>query len=202
MTLSKQAPVMIFSAALVFGLACRKPEPVKPPEPPKVDTSAQDAARAKAAAEAEAKRKAAAEEEARRKAEQERMETARRAEAAALAAFKQAAEKALQDIHFDYDMFAIKETDKAQLQAIANFLKANPKALIQIEGHCDERGTAEYNLALGEKRASAAKAYLKALGIEDTRMSTLSYGKEKPLCTEGNEACWHRNRRAHFALKG
>ena len=88
--LPKKAPVMMLSAALAFGLACRKPEPVKPPEPPKVDTSAQDAARAKAAAEAEAKRKAAAEEEARRKAEQERMETARKADAAAMATFKQA----------------------------------------------------------------------------------------------------------------
>jgi len=193
---------LVLAALGVGGLACRKPAPM--PEPPKVDLAAEAAAKAKAEAEAkaaaEAKRKA--EEEARRKAEQEKAEAARKAEANKLAAYKKAAEKALQDVHFDYDKSVIKEEDKAALQALADFMRANPQAKIQLEGHCDERGTVEYNLALGERRAAATKAYLKALGVGDDRMDTISYGKERPLCTEANEGCWHRNRRAHPVLKG
>jgi len=199
MTTLKKIPTLILGSVLVVGLACRKPEPMKAPEPPKVDHAAEEAAKAKIAAEVEAKRKA--EEEARKKAEQEKLETARKAEAARLSVYRQAAEKALQDIHFDYDKSDIKAADKAVLQILADFLKLNPQAQIQIEGHCDERGTIEYNLALGEHRASATRDFLKALGVAETRMATISYGKERPLCTEPKESCWHKNRRAHFVLK-
>jgi len=149
------------------------------------------AADAKAAAEAKIAADRAAAEEAARKA----------SEAEKAAAFKRAADAALMTIHFDYDKSEIKEKDRAILQGIADFMKAFPAAKVEIEGHCDERGTNEYNLALGNKRAAAALAYLKTLGVDEARFSTISYGKEKPLCTEAKEACWTQNRRGEFKLK-
>jgi peptidoglycan-associated lipoprotein len=148
------------------------------------------AADAKAAADRIAADRAAAEEAARKASEAEKA-----------AAFKKAADAALVNIHFDYDKSEIKETDRAILQGIADFLKAFPAAKVEIEGHCDERGTNEYNLALGNKRAAAALAYLKTLGVDEARFTTISYGKEKPLCTEAKEACWSQNRRGEFKLK-
>jgi peptidoglycan-associated lipoprotein len=148
------------------------------------------AADAKAAADRLAADKAAAEEAARKAAEAEKA-----------AAFRKAAEAALKTIHFDYDKSEIKEKDRALLQAIADFMKAFPAAKVEIEGHCDERGTNEYNLALGNKRAAAALAYLKTLGVDEARFTTISYGKEKPLCTEAKESCWSQNRRGEFKLK-
>ncbi|HJW09372.1 MAG TPA: peptidoglycan-associated lipoprotein Pal [Holophagaceae bacterium] len=156
------------------------------------DKAAADKAAAdKAAADAKAAADRAAAEEAARKA----------AEAEKAAAFKKAADAALVTIHFDYDKSEIKEKDRAILQGIADFMKAFPAAKVEIEGHCDERGTNEYNLALGNKRAAAAMAYLKTLGVDEARFTTISYGKEKPLCTEAKEACWSQNRRGEFKLK-
>jgi peptidoglycan-associated lipoprotein len=164
----------------------------------KADKEAADKAAAeKAAAEKAAAEKAAAEEAARKAA----AEKAAAEAAAKAAAFKKAAEEALKTIHFDYDKSDIKEADRALLQAIADFMKAFPAAKLEIEGHCDERGTNEYNLALGNKRAAAALAYLKTLGVDEARFTTVSFGKEKPLCTEAKEACWSQNRRAEFKLK-
>lgn len=117
------------------------------------------------------------------------------------AAFKKAATAALLTIHFDYDKAEIQEKDRAILQGISVFLTAYPAVKVEIEGHCDERGTNEYNLALGNKRAVAALAYLKTLGVDEARFSTISYGKEKPLCTDATEACWRQNRRGEFTLK-
>jgi peptidoglycan-associated lipoprotein len=153
--------------------------------------AADKAAADKAAADAKAAADRAAAEEAARKA----------AEAEKAAAFKKAADAALVTIHFDYDKSEIKEKDRAILQGIADFMKAFPAAKVEIEGHCDERGTNEYNLALGNKRAAAALAYLKTLGVDEARFTTISYGKEKPLCTEAKEACWSQNRRGEFKLK-
>jgi len=102
------------------------------------------------------------------------------------------------DIHFDFDRYDIKEGDKPTLKKIADFLIQNPGVSIRIEGHCDERGTNEYNLGLGDRRANAAKSYLMSLGVPSSRLQTISYGEERPLCTESNEACWQQNRRAHF----
>src|SRR3989337_744623 len=93
------------------------------------------------------------------------------------------------------------ETAKPDLEANASYLKANKNGRILIEGHCDERGTSEYNIALGERRAQAAQKYLVALGVDQSRISTISYGKEKPFCEEHNEQCWQENRRAHFVEK-
>jgi peptidoglycan-associated lipoprotein len=136
-------------------------------------------------------------EDAKRKAEE--AEAARKA--AAEAAYRNAAQAALKDIHFDFDKSDVREGDKAVLTAIADFMKAYPQANVMIDGNCDERGTVEYNLALGDRRASAAMSYLTGLGVASTRLSTVSYGKEKPVCTESTESCWGTNRRAHFSLK-
>jgi peptidoglycan-associated lipoprotein len=102
-----------------------------------------------------------------------------------------AAEGPLKDINFNFDSAALSETARATLKANAEWLKSNPSARVQIEGHCDERGTAEYNMALGAKRAQAALDYLATLGIA---------GEEIPVCKEHNEACWAKNRRARFAV--
>ena len=107
----------------------------------------------------------------------------------------------LKDIHFDFDRYDIRPGDAKILDANAAWLKAHRDDLILIEGHCDERGTSEYNVALGERRAKAAMSYLAGQGVQTSRISLISYGKERPGCTEHNEACWARNRRVHFLVK-
>jgi peptidoglycan-associated lipoprotein len=104
------------------------------------------------------------------------------------------------DIHFDFDKYDIKAEDKPALKKIADWLIANSQVTLRVEGNCDDRGTNEYNLGLGERRANAAKAYLMSLGVPAARIKTISYGEEKPLCTEQNESCWLRNRRDHFEI--
>lgn len=106
----------------------------------------------------------------------------------------------LTDIHFDYDEFTVRPQDGEILHANARWLSAHPTNRAQVEGHCDERGSEEYNIALGAKRAQAAKEYLITLGIAGDRLSTISYGKELGLCTEHDESCWAQNRRAHFVV--
>jgi peptidoglycan-associated lipoprotein len=103
-------------------------------------------------------------------------------------------------IYFDFDKSDIKAEAKPVLEKKAEFLRANPAYKVRIEGHCDERGTNEYNMALGDRRARAAMKYLNALGISADRMSTISYGEEKPVCKDQNEACWSKNRRDEFKL--
>jgi len=111
------------------------------------------------------------------------------------------ASAALRDIHFDFDKANIRPADTRILDASAAWLSANADQLVLIEGHCDERGTNEYNLALGERRAKAAMAYLVSKGVAATRITTISYGKERPLCSEKTETCYARNRRDHFLVK-
>lgn len=106
----------------------------------------------------------------------------------------------LQDIYFAYDSFDLSAEARETLRANANWLQSNPQAKVEIEGHCDERGTTEYNLALGAKRARAARDYLVTLGVSPERLSTISYGEELPLCRESNESCWQQNRRVHFLV--
>ncbi len=106
----------------------------------------------------------------------------------------------LRDIHFDFDRYDVKDEDKPVLRAIADWMIDNPGSRLLIEGHCDERGTSEYNLGLGDRRAKAAKDYLVTLGVPADRLQTVSYGEEKPLCTESTEECWAKNRRAHFVV--
>jgi peptidoglycan-associated lipoprotein len=106
----------------------------------------------------------------------------------------------LKDVYFDYDKYDLRSDARETLKANADYLKANPSARAEIEGHCDERGTTEYNLALGSKRAQAAKDYLVTVGIAAGRLSTRSYGKEAPVCTEHNEDCWQKNRHDRFVV--
>lgn len=108
----------------------------------------------------------------------------------------------LRDVFFNYDSFDLDEASRQSLQENADWLKDHPDARVEIEGHCDNRGTVEYNLALGAKRAAAAKSYLVALGIGRDRLTTISYGEELPLCQEETESCWSQNRRAHFVVIG
>ena len=106
----------------------------------------------------------------------------------------------LTDAYFDYDQSDLREDARSSLAANAEWLKRYPPVQILVEGHADERGTAAYNLALGDKRANAVKEYLTSLGIDGSRMRTVSYGKERPFCTESTESCWQQNRRGHFVI--
>jgi peptidoglycan-associated lipoprotein len=106
-----------------------------------------------------------------------------------------------EDIHFDFNQAFIREDAKPVLAKIADAMKANRSASLSIEGHCDERGTAEYNLALGARRAAAAKKYLVSLGVGAGSLSTVSFGEEKPVDPGHTEEAWAKNRRAHFVLK-
>ena len=111
--------------------------------------------------------------------------------------------RSLQDAYFDYDKSDIREDARAALtkdaEALKSIFQEFPSAIITVEGHCDERGSAEYNLGLGDRRATAAKDFLVQLGVPADKLKTISYGKERPVCTESNEECWQRNRRAHFS---
>jgi peptidoglycan-associated lipoprotein len=107
----------------------------------------------------------------------------------------------LKMIHFEFDRSDIRPGDARILDANAEWLRANPRRLVLIEGHCDERGTNEYNLALGERRAKSTVTYLASRSIAADRMTIISYGEERPLCTQHAEACWSKNRRAQFLAK-
>lgn len=102
------------------------------------------------------------------------------------------------DIYFDYDKYDIREDQQSSLQGDIDFLKQHPNIQFTVEGHCDERGSTEYNLALGDNRANAVKTSLIQGGVSAGNIRTISYGKEKPVCTESNEQCWQQNRRGHF----
>jgi peptidoglycan-associated lipoprotein len=105
------------------------------------------------------------------------------------------------DVRFDFDKSEVREDGRRTCQVVADYLKKNPRAKLVIEGHCDDRGTAEYNLALGDRRATAVMTYLVSLGVSKEALSTVSFGKEKPLDPGSNEEAWAKNRRAHFLLK-
>ena len=106
----------------------------------------------------------------------------------------------VKDVFFDYDSYAVRPDAQQQLASNAAFLKQHPNWKFTIEGHCDERGSTEYNLALGDSRANSTREALTQNGVSAANVKTISYGKEKPFCNESNEACWQQNRRAHFVL--
>ena len=105
------------------------------------------------------------------------------------------------NILFDYDQFSLTPQARATLDGIAEWMKNNPRKMLMIEGHCDDRGTNEYNLALGDRRANSAKTYLAQLGVDSARIYTISYGEERPIATGRTEAAWAQNRRGEFKLK-
>jgi peptidoglycan-associated lipoprotein len=106
----------------------------------------------------------------------------------------------LKDIHFNFDQYDLDSNSKKVLEQNATYLKSNPDMRVEIQGHCDERGTNNYNIALGERRAHSTKKYLVAQGVNSHRVNIISYGEEKPFCSDSNENCWHQNRRAHFLV--
>jgi peptidoglycan-associated lipoprotein len=107
----------------------------------------------------------------------------------------------VKDVYFDYDKYDVRGDQSSLIQADAQFLAQHPNINFTIEGHCDERGSTEYNLALGDNRANAVKNALTSAGVNASRIKTISYGKEKPFCTESNEQCWQQNRRGHFVYQ-
>lgn len=107
-------------------------------------------------------------------------------------------EQEVRDAFFDYDRSDIRDDARDNLTRSAEFLRANPDVTIRIEGHCDERGSVAYNLGLGDRRANATRDFLVSLGISSERMTTISYGKERPFCTQSDENCWQQNRRGHL----
>jgi peptidoglycan-associated lipoprotein len=109
-------------------------------------------------------------------------------------------QKEFRDVYFELDDSTIRDEGRASLTSNANYMKRRTSVRVTIEGHCDERGTAEYNLGLGDRRANAAKAYLVELGVPAGNITVVSKGKESPFCTESNEACWKQNRRGHFVV--
>lgn len=147
--------------------------------------------------------RAAAEKAAREKAKQEAKATTAPRSIEALRRGEQATTPAaspVKEVYFDFDRYDLRADARETLKQNADWLKANASARVEIEGHCDERGTNEYNLALGAKRAQAAKDYLVSLGIAANRLSTISYGEEVPVCRDKTEECWQRNRRARFVI--
>ncbi len=120
-------------------------------------------------------------------------------ETANVAAYEQGL---LGDVYFEFDKYDLQPEARDRLAKNAEFLRAHPEFEMLIEGHCDERGTAEYNLALGDRRANAAKNYLTSLGLPAGSIQSVSFGEERAQCQEASEACWWRNRRAHFVIRG
>ena len=182
MTTKWRAPLLL--ACVLGGVACHHRVPAPPPLPPPVVPATPPPAPAPPPARASAP---VADEYSRLKA----MEMAD-LERLGL----------LEDVHFDFDKADIRETDRAVLSKDADTLRKYDFLVLTVEGHCDERGTVEYNLALGEHRARAARDYLVNLGVAAARLKTVSYGKEVPLCPEHDEGCWQRNRRSHLRITG
>ena len=106
----------------------------------------------------------------------------------------------LKDIYFRFDQYDLDDQSRDKLRQNARYLQANSGAMIEIQGHCDERGTNNYNIALGERRAHSTKMYLVSQGVSARRIHVISYGEERPFCFDSNDACWLKNRRAHFRI--
>jgi len=197
--MKKRVWVNLVMAILVAGLfltaSCAKKTIVSDATTIEDQEKAKLEADAKAAAEAAAKAKA--DQITQQKLEDE-IAREKAQKAARILAAKQLFEN--QDIHFEYDSSDLSEIAKAGLKEKAAWLKNNVSSMITIEGHCDERGTTEYNLALGDRRANTAKNYLVNLGVSASRLNTISYGEEKPLDSAMTEAAYKINRRAHFVI--
>ena len=193
--MSRTPLIVLGLVAAMVAAACGKPEPETAPTPEPVagpDTAA-DRMRADSIA---------AEEERRRREEAERIQ--RQREADSLAALARSGEEVramlAAMVHFDYDKATIRPDDGAALDAKVSILQANPNLRIRIHGHCDERGSDEYNLALGNRRAAAVKAFLVNRGIDGSRIETQSWGEERPIAQGQSEDVWSQNRRAEFEI--
>ncbi len=187
--------LLVLSLALVLSFGCAKKDVSLPTDPQEV--SAEERARL-----AEEERKKEMERQAM---EERRLHEERMARERELDQEKKKAQDVIDDIiatriHYDFDSYELKPKARAELQKIAEYMKQFKSLRLVIEGHCDERGTAEYNLALGERRSRAAYEFLILLGVESNRMQIISYGEERPLDPRSNETAWAQNRRAEFKV--
>ena len=188
------AVIMAVVLALTFVSGCSAPKKATKEDVTKAGTKPTGPSEeelAKQKAEKEARDRALREQAIR---DQEAREKAERDKAAAEAARL----KDLSRIYFEFDRFELSTEAREILGRVAELLKANPKKNITVEGNCDDRGTNEYNLALGQHRADSAARYLQTMGIDRNRIKAISYGEERPVCTEAAEACWAKNRNATF----
>jgi peptidoglycan-associated lipoprotein len=183
------AVFMAFVLAITLTSGCSTPKKATKEDVTKSGTKPglSDEELAKQRAEQEARERALREQAIR---DQEARDRAAAAEAASL--------KDLSRIYFDFDRADLSSEAREILGKVAGLLKASPKKTLTIEGNCDDRGTNEYNLALGQQRADAAARYLQTLGIDRKRIKTISYGEERPVCSQATEDCWHKNRNATF----
>jgi peptidoglycan-associated lipoprotein len=184
---------IMLAMLLALGVSCAKKQVTMETQ----EMSAEEAAAQQSAAEEAARREA---EEARMREqaaleESQRQEAARMSEEASRAAFED------EDIHFDFDKYVLTPQAMMILDEKAAYLREHPGVRVLVEGHCDDRGSNEYNLALGDRRANSAKNYLVKSGVAESQITTISYGEEQPLCMQQDESCWSRNRRGHFGLR-
>lgn len=184
---------LLLAMLLVLGVSCAKKKVTMEAEPMEEERVVEDAA-AQQAAEAEAARRAA-EMAKMSEADRQRQEAAMMAEDARMRAFVE------ENIHFDFDKYVLTPKAMMILDEKAAYLREHPEVRVLVEGHCDERGTNEYNLALGDRRANSAKNYLVRSGVAESRITTISYGEEQPLCMDHAESCWWTNRRAQFQVR-
>jgi peptidoglycan-associated lipoprotein len=128
------------------------------------------------------------------------LEAFRSEEGSSYSLSRQSSSGPVKEIYFDFDSYVLIPSARQILKGNSEWLRKHPSVMVEVEGHADDRGTGEYNLALGSKRAQVVMEYLSALGISSNRLSTVSYGEELPVCREKTEECWQRNRRAHFVI--
>jgi peptidoglycan-associated lipoprotein len=181
---------LMLAMLLVLSVSCAKKKVTMEAEPTQEMTAEQMEAQ-QAAQEAAAAREA----KLAQKGEAQREEAATMAEEARMRAFVE------ENIHFDFDKYDLKPKAMMILDEKAAYLREHPEVRVLIEGHCDDRGTNEYNLALGDRRANSAKNYLVRSGVAESRITTISYGEEQPLCMEQTESCWWKNRRDQFQIR-
>jgi peptidoglycan-associated lipoprotein len=184
---------LLLAMLLVLGVSCAKKTVTMEAEPMEEEMAVEDAAAQQAAEDAAAAREARLAKMS--EAERQREEAAMMAEEARMRAFVD------EHIHFDFDKYVLTPKAMMILDEKAAYLREHPEVRVLVEGHCDERGTNEYNLALGDRRANSAKNYLVKSGVAESRITTISYGEEQPLCTVGAESCWWKNRRSQFQVR-
>lgn len=198
MTVTNRVIPMVFAlVSLVAVEACRSAPP--PPAQPAVDTAAERRAR-EDAMERERQAAEAAAAAARQRAVDDSIARVRAAEEAARRESEMLRGTLTTVINFDFDRSALRNDARAALDAKLPILMANPNVMIRISGHADERGSSEYNLALGQRRAATAKRYLVERGVAESRIETTSFGEERPVCTDSMEGCWSQNRRDEFEI--
>lgn len=185
--------VLVLAAAMLFSTGCAKKETVK-----STDSSAPEAAAGKSSSQPGIVSESVKPGDAPGSTAESRLAAA---EAAAGMAVTEEKASIFEDIRFDFDKSNIREDAKPIMAKVAAYMKKNAGAKLQIEGHCDERGTPEYNMALGDRRADSARKYLVSLGVPGGALSIISFGEMKPLDPEHNDGAWAKNRRAHFVLK-